>query len=156
MSGGPVFVRSRAVRESEIDEIGHVNNVAWLERVIALASAHSVAAGLRFEDYVRIGGFLVVRRHVIDYLQSARLGDVLIEETWLSRMHAARTVRHARFWREGDGALVLAATTDWAWVERETLRARRIPQEVLARFTVLEEEPAPPVPTAPRRRPGAA
>jgi acyl-CoA thioester hydrolase len=145
MSGGPVFVRSRPVRDEEIDELGHVNNVAWLERVIELSTAHSVAAGLRFEDYVRLGGFLVVRRHVIDYLHSARRGEVLIEETWLSRMHGARVVRHARFWRENDRRLVLAATTDWAWVERETLRARRIPQEVLARFRALDEEPAPPL-----------
>jgi len=139
------YERVRPVRAEEIDELGHVNNVAWLDRVIALAQAHSVSAGLAFDDYVRIGGFLVVRRHVLDYLQSARPGDVLREETWLSRIHGARVIRHSRFWRESDGALVFEATTEWAWVEAGTLRARRLPREVLARFATLAEAPPPPV-----------
>lgn len=147
-------MRVRPVRPEEIDELGHVNNVAWLHRVIALAQAHSVSVGLAFDDYVRIGGFLVVRRHVLDYLQSARPGEVLVEQTWLSRIHGARVIRHSRFWREpaptGDAPLELAleATTDWAWVEAGSLRPRRLPPELLQRFAAVEQEPPPP------RRPG--
>jgi acyl-CoA thioester hydrolase len=151
MSGVPVFVRARAVRDEEIDELGHVNNVAWLERVIALASAHSVAVGLDLPDYLRLGGVMVVRRHVIDYLQSARSGENLIEETWISRLRGARLVRQARFWRERDAALVLAATTDWAWVESEGLRARRMPPAVIERFVALDDEPDPPLVVPPPR-----
>lgn len=146
MSELAVFRKRIIVTEREIDGIGHVNNVAWLKLAMSLAADHSSAVGLPFHAYVERGGFLIVRRHEIDYLLPALPGEELVGETWVSDMHAARSTRHVRFVRERDGAVVFAMKSLWAWVDARSGRPRRIPSDVLARFEIVKE--APPVPGA--------
>lgn len=149
MSSIPVFRERLTVSEREIDELGHVNNIAWLKLVMRLAERHSTAVGMPFSEYVRIGGYLVVRRHEIDYCRPGFPGDELIGETWVSMMHAARSTRHARFLRVSDGALLLSSTSHWAYVDAVKQRPRRIPADVVSRFTVVETPPGPDSETAP-------
>jgi len=135
----PVFRRSRIIRDTEIDELGHVNNVVWVRLVMELAGAHSRAVGLDLAAYRRLGGIYVVRRHELDYLQPAFPNDEVTEETWIAQMRGARTLRRARFTRKSDGARLLESTSHWAFVDFSTQRPRRLPSEVLERFTVFEE-----------------
>ncbi|HTF35629.1 MAG TPA: thioesterase family protein [Myxococcota bacterium] len=142
MPSDPVFRRSRVIGDAEIDDLGHVNNVVWVQLVMQLAGAHSRAVGLDFAAYRELGGIYVVRRHELDYLQPAFPHDEIIEETWIAEMRGARTLRRARFTRKSDAARLLESTSHWAFVEFTTQRPRRLPSEVLRRFTVWEE-PSP-------------
>ncbi len=139
MPGDPVFRRNRVIRAAETDELGHVNNVVWVRLVMELAGAHSRSVGLGFAAYRELGGIYVVRRHELDYLQPAFPGDEITEETWIAEMRGARTLRRARFTRRRDGTRLLESTSHWAFVDFLTKRPRRIPAEVLRRFTVWEE-----------------
>lgn len=132
------------VTEREVDGVGHVNNVVWLRLAMALAADHSTAVGLPFEAYVQRGGFLIVRRHEIDYLRPALPGDALVGETWVSEMRAARSTRHVRFVRERDATIVFAMSSLWAWVDAKTGRPRRIPADVMACFELVAKAPALP------------
>ena len=139
MSTHPVFRRSRLIGNAEIDALGHVNNVVWVQLVMELAGAHSRSVGLDLATYRALGGIFVVRHHELDYLQPAFSGDEITEETWIAEMRGARTLRRSRFTRKSDGARLLESTSHWAFVAFETLRPRRLPGEVMRRFVVWQE-----------------
>lgn len=126
------------VSERDIDAIGHVNNAVWVRFIVELAEAAAHSRGFGADATRRLGGLWIVRRHEIDYLASAPLGVRLLEETWVSRMRGARSLRHARFSAEPGGAVFVEAVTQWAFVDPETLRPRRIPRELLAGFAPSE------------------
>jgi acyl-CoA thioester hydrolase len=135
----PIFRRHRLIGDAEIDELGHVNNVVWVQLVTELAGAHSRSVGLDFATYRALGGIFVVRRHELDYLQPAFPGDEITEETWIAEMRGARTLRRARFARKSDRSRLLESTSHWAFVDFRTQRPRRLPAEILERFAVWQE-----------------
>jgi len=136
---GPRFRRSRVIAREDIDELDHVNNVVWLGFAVKLAMAHSAALGLDMATYRRLGRVWVARRHEIDYLRSALAGDEIVEETWVVEMRAARSIRRARFLAQ-DGAELVRCKMEWAFVDLATQRPRRVPREVLERFTPVPDE----------------
>lgn len=142
-----VFRQTRRVEARHTDELGHVNNLVWVRFAVELAWAHSVAAGLDYPDYVARGGIFVIRRHEIDYRGEAREGEELLGETWVEAMRGARAIRRIRFLRAADGAVLLETRSEWAFVDIATHRPRRIPAEILQRFTAAR--------AAEPRRPGS-
>jgi acyl-CoA thioester hydrolase len=143
MSDG-VFRRTRTVRAKDIDLLGHVNNAVWLNFVVRLAEAHSSSQGLDFETVRDLGGLWIVRRHEIDYRAPALCDEELVEETWISRLRGARSVRHSRFTRRHDGTELVRAITQWAFVDAKTLRPARIRPEILSAFILVEADPPAP------------
>ncbi len=141
-----VFRRRRTVVERDLDALEHVNNVVWLRFVMELAHAHSEAAGLGLARLRELGGVWVVQRHELDYHRPAELGDEILEETWVSRIGGARSVRHARLRNAQEGSLYLEAVTTWAFVDPVSGRPRRLPREVIDRFVPLAEPPVPETP----------
>jgi acyl-CoA thioester hydrolase len=137
-----VFRSRRTVVERDLDALEHVNNVVWLRFVMELAHAHSEAAGLGLARLRELGGVWVVQRHELDYHRPAELGDEILEETWVSKMGGARSVRHARLRSVQEGSLHLEAVTTWAFVDPASGRPRRLPREVIDRFIPLAEPPA--------------
>ena len=133
MSEPSRFERRRTIAQPHIDLLGHVNNGVWVQFVVDLADAHCRDVGMSFERTRELGGQWIVRRHEIDYLRPALLGDELLEETWVESFRGARSVRRARFTRLSDGARLLVARTEWAFVDL-ALRPRRIPHEVQRAF----------------------
>ncbi len=140
MRAVPVFKRTRTVCDADIDAFGHVNNLVWIRFIVELADAHSRAAGLDPPAYKKIGGFWIVRRHEIDYHAPALPDERIVEETWISRLRGARSVRRCRFAREIDGKRLVSSTTHWAYVDAQTQRPRRIDAGVLQRFQVLADD----------------
>jgi len=135
----PIFHRERVLEAKHIDQLGHVNNLAWIRLALELAEAHAAALGFGYQA-LRARGFVwVVRHQDLHYERSAFLGERLRETTWLSEMRGARCVRHARFRSEG-GPLCFAANTEWAFVDVAKLRARRIPEDLRAAFELVSRE----------------
>ncbi|MCP5069203.1 MAG: acyl-CoA thioesterase [bacterium] len=135
------FQRRRVITPADIDELDHVNNVVWLGFAVELAMAHSASLGLDMPAYRRIGCVWVARRHEIEYLRSAVLGDEIVEQTWVVQMRAARSIRRARF-LAADGRELVHCRMEWAFVDLGSLRPRRVPPEVLERFTPIPDENA--------------
>jgi acyl-CoA thioester hydrolase len=124
--------------------VDHVNNVAWVRFIAELADAHSCALGLDRAAYLSLGGMWFVRRHEVEYLRAASLGDSIVEETWLSELRGAHCLRNSRFRSRGSGELLVASVTRWVWVTTSNHRPARIPPEVLSRFTVVTADGTPP------------
>lgn len=119
-----------------IDEMGHANNVETLRWVEAVGRAHLEAVGFPLDRLFETGGAFVARRHEIDYVRPTFLHDRLTVRTRVSAMGGARSVREVSIVRGEDE--VARSRTEWAYVDLETGRPRRIPGAILEAF----EKPA--------------
>jgi len=122
------------VAETDIDGLGHANNIEFVRWIQDVAVAHSSAVGLDFAAYVAMASFFVVRRHEVDYLRPALRGDPLVVRTWIDSAAAAQCERVTEIVRETDGAMLARATTTWGFVEATSGRPTRIPDAVRAAF----------------------
>jgi acyl-CoA thioester hydrolase len=127
----PVFEMAFEATDAEIDELGHVNNAAWVRWIQDVATAHwtAIAAPEHVEAYV-----WVVVRHEIDYLRGLGPGGRVTARTWVSDAPTgARFDRFVEFVGEGGKAHVRSKTT-WAMLDKASGRPLRIPPEVAAPF----------------------
>jgi acyl-CoA thioester hydrolase len=74
------------VRSAEIDELGHVNNLRYIEWMLAAAATTRARSAGRAARYEALGGAWVVRSHAIEYLRPAFAGDEVVVRTWVSEM----------------------------------------------------------------------
>ncbi len=118
-----------------IDLMRHVNNVhylLWLENV---AWDHSVALGMAPDDYTRLGQGMVVRRHELDYVAPALLGDRVLLATWIVGLDRLSLHRRYQFVRASDGTTLFRGATHFVCVEIESGRVRRMPAEFTQVYT---------------------
>lgn len=115
------------VPKSAIDAMGHVNNVVYLQWAQDVAEQHWISKTTP-EHNTRYAW--VVVNHFIDYKHSAFEGEVLVLETWIERYTSATSERHTHIRRKKDGQLLVAAKTTWCFLDRQTEKPTRIPEEV--------------------------
>jgi acyl-CoA thioester hydrolase len=121
----------REVQSSDIDALGHVNNVVYLAWVQEVAIAHwnSLTTPALREKWV-----WVALRHEIDYKAEALLGDTVIVRTWTGVGRGVRYARHTRVLRERDGVLLAEALTQYCPMDAATRKPARLPAEIAAYF----------------------
>ena len=123
------FSHSFSVDSGEIDELGHVNNVAYLKWVQDIAVAHWNDAATR-EQLERF--IWVVVRHEIDYKKPAFAGEDITAETWVGEWTAVTCERFTEI-KRGDDLLVKGRTV-WCMIDKQTARPVRIGLELRERF----------------------
>lgn len=121
------------VDATDIDDLGHASNIAYVRWVQEAAVAHSTAMGLGPAEYVRRGQVFVVRRHTVEYLRPVFAGDVLDVETRVVSLRSATSERETVILRPS-GETAATARTLWAYVDAGTGRPTRIPADVAAKF----------------------
>lgn len=139
-----IYRHFHTVRPEEIDEQGHASNVAFVQWMQDAAIAHSAAQGWPGERYRRERCAWVVRTHAIEYRAQAFAGDAIVVHTWVANFRKVTSLRKYRIEREGDGALLALAETDWAFLGTERGLPRRIPEELIAAFELVPHEAEPP------------
>ena len=125
------FEKAMTASPEDIDELGHVNNAAWVRWIQEMATSHwnAVAPRAHRDAYV-----WVVTRHEIDYLSAVGPGETVTGRTWVGEApKGARFDRHVEF-VGADGKVRVRAKTTWAIIDRETGRPVRVPEEVAAPF----------------------
>jgi acyl-CoA thioester hydrolase len=137
-----IFVYKHAVRDEEMDPLGHANNVAYVEWMQQAAVAHSDAQGWPGRRYRDLGLGWVVRSHKIEYLKPALAGDRILVRTWVATLKKVTSLRRFRIIRETDGELLAKAETLWAFVDYSTGQPRRICNEVAEAFQVVPDDGA--------------
>ncbi|MFC4454990.1 thioesterase family protein [Deinococcus sonorensis] len=125
---------SLTVREAELDELGHVNNVVYLRWIEDVARAHAEAVGAGFEEMVRLGTVAVVRKHTIHYHRPARLDEDINIHTCISGATGLRAIRTNRITHADTGDLVVDGQTEWVWVDPDSGRPKRPTAELLSKF----------------------
>ena len=122
------FEHRLAVMESDIDELGHVNNVVYIRWVQEVAAAHWSTVAT---EQLRNRYLWVVLRHEIDYKNPVFLEDQVAGSTWVGTHHGARFERFVRL-ATPDGSRIFAeAKTIWCLLDGITMKPLRIPDEVL-------------------------
>ncbi len=132
-SAAEPFELTIAIEPSDIDQLGHVNNVTYLRWVQDVAVAHWQAvapaadqASLRW----------VVVRHEIDYKQAAYLNDAIVAKTWVGNASRIRFERHTELLRANDRTVLARARTVWCPLDSRTGKPVSVSSQVRAAFSV--------------------
>ena len=126
----PIVYRARwRVRSYEIDQNGHLNNAVYLNYAEALTVEHAEAAGYGRAWSEARGGAWLIRRHQIEYLRPARLGDELDLTVRVELIRVVRAQRRTTMARVSDGAPVAEVVSEWVWVRLSDGRPARAPAE---------------------------
>ena len=126
------FQHTFIVEASDIDQLGHANNVAyvrWVQDVAAAHWHHLYPTGPELPPQV-----WVVQEHHVRYLRSAYAGEELRASTWVADVKGASSKRLTRIERVADGQLLCAAETQWVLLDAGSGRPVRVPGEVAERL----------------------
>jgi len=123
------FSHSFRVSREDIDEQGHVNNVAYLKWIQDVAVAHWRHSAS--EEQKAKYGWLTVR-HEIDYKKEAFEGEEVTATTWVGEWSKVTCERFTEISRDED--LLVKSRTVWCMIDRETARPARITTELIDRF----------------------
>lgn len=117
------------VLPEHLDQLHHVNNVVYVQWLQEAASRHwSGNVTPDIDEKV----LWVVKRHEIDYLAPAVLGDELIMKTWTGSYTAVSWDRYYEITRVSDQRKIITAKSIWVLLDSKTLKPRRIDAEILA------------------------
>ena len=125
------FERTFSVRADDIDSLGHVNNVVYVQWVQDVAAAHWKEAATPEQLEATVW---VAVRHEIDYKAPAFAGDEVLARTWVAEWTGATSDRHTEIVRPADGKVLARARTVWCAVDPETQRPRRVDASLRERF----------------------
>jgi acyl-CoA thioester hydrolase len=125
-----------SVAESDIDQLSHANNVAYVRWVQDVAAAHwhhlyPLTEALPPQVWV-------VQEHRVRYLRSAYAAEELRASTWVADVKGASSKRLTRIERVADGQLLCAAETQWVLLDAGSGRPVRVPGEVAERLLPAE------------------
>jgi acyl-CoA thioester hydrolase len=142
------------VRFCECDAYGHLNNVNYLRWMQEAAFGASGAVGYDFASYDTLGHLWLVRETTIEYLATLAYGDEVEIKTWVSDFRRSHSLRQYEFTNTRTGQVAARASTDWVYVNTQTLRPVAIPLEMQQAFcpdlpdadTPRERFPTPPPP----------
>jgi len=120
------------VQPSDIDQLGHVNNVVYLRWVQDAAVAHWRAAATPQQQAEVLW---VVVRHEIDYKHPARLAEPLVARTWVGAATGRTFERHTEILRASDRRLLARARTVWVPISPGTLKPMHVGDDVREAFS---------------------
>jgi acyl-CoA thioester hydrolase len=129
-----VFKTRRTVQFREIDGLQHVNNAVYLDYAEDCGMQIINAFGWTLAQMQERGFGIVVKRHQIEYKQSAVMDDELEISTWVSGLRRASGTRHYTIHRLRDGALLVQVNSECVWIDLKTGRPIGIPADFIAAF----------------------
>ena len=127
-----VFEYPITIAESDIDQLGHVNNIIYLKWVQEAAIAHWNAVAT---DDMKEKSLWVVSRHEIDYLKSALINSRLVAKTWVNEEYnGAKSERFVTICDRESEQVYARVKTTWYLLDSHSKRPKRIEPEMLAIF----------------------
>jgi acyl-CoA thioester hydrolase len=123
------FSHSFTVGPADIDEQGHVNNVAFVRWIQDIAVAHwrYAATAEMIENFS-----WVVVRHEIDYKRPSFVGDAITASTWVGEWTHVTCERFTEIHR--DDEVLVRGRTVWCMIDRCTSKPVKIARDLIGRF----------------------
>ena len=138
----PIYKFDVHVTTDVVDGNGHVNNVVYIQWLQDAAVRHAEATGCVQATTVLEASW-VVRTHHIEYLAPAFAGDTLTMLTWVANFHKVRSLRKYKIIRAKDQTIVAKAETDWVFVNANTGRPLKIPDDIKNTLPLVSKEMEP-------------
>ena len=123
------FSHSFLVSADDIDEQGHVNNVAYVRWIQDVAVAHWRNAATREQ---RAKYTWVVLRHEIDYKRQSFEAEEITATTWVGKATKITCERFTEIKREDE--LLVQAKSVWCMLDRKIMKPVRITTELKELF----------------------
>lgn len=122
------------IKESDIDELNHVNNIVYLQWVQDAAVAHW---NILASEEEKTALSWVIARHEIDYKRPVFLGDKVVAATWLGGMNHRYFERLTEIKRVSDNKVCAAILTLWCPVDVKSMKPIKVTEELKARFSAV-------------------
>ncbi len=116
---------------SAIDNLGHVNNVIYLQWCLDAAEAHWIS---RTTEKQRQEYVWVVLNHFISYKNPSFENEALEIHTWIDNYSGVKSERHYRIIRPADGKTIVEAKTLWCFLDAQSWRPSKIPSAISKLF----------------------
>jgi acyl-CoA thioester hydrolase len=129
-----LFTKNFTIPPDAIDELGHVSNLKYIAWMQDIAIQHSAAKGWPVERYLQNGAVWVVRSHFVTYLKPAFEGETITLHTWVAEMKQRSSLRKYLVMRTLDQNVLVEAETNWVYVDRQTGRPLRVPEDLRVAF----------------------
>lgn len=130
-----IYEKEYVVQPADIDMLGHVNNVVYLQWVQDIATeAWNATATTEQKEKL----FWVVAKHEIEYKRPAFEAEELIIRTWVGRAGETLFTRFTDVVRKKDGKLVVKAMTYWAPIDPRTMRPVKPGDDIYHLFAVSD------------------
>src|SRR5690606_36943236 len=100
----------------------------------------SRAQGWPNSRYREMGLGWVVRSHHIEYLREAFVDEEIVVRTWVADMKKISSLRRYEIVRPSDNAVLIKASTNFVFMNREVGKIARVPEEVVNSFEILADE----------------
>jgi acyl-CoA thioester hydrolase len=127
------FILEINVLETEIDRLGHANNVCYLRWMEEVSWAHVESIGMTWALHEQTGRAMAITRTEIDYLLPALKNDVLLLGTWLTAFDGRfRSSRAFQLIRPSDQRTLIRAVSHHACVNMQSQKPSRTPPEFAA------------------------
>lgn len=126
-----IFEYHIVVMPTDIDTLGHVNNIVYLRWVQEAAIAHWNQLS---NDEINKKYVWVVMRHEIDYLHPALLHQELLVKTWVGKNEGAKSERHTEIYNSATGKKLAQGLTTWCLLDALSKRPKRIEEDILVLF----------------------
>ncbi len=121
------FSMSLEVQPEQIDGLGHVNNIHYLQWVQDVAQAHWEVLTKKIEKPL---GIWVVRSHMITYKQPALMGDLLTLKTYIKQSRGVLSERIVEILNTEQTVLAVCIT-QWCYLNKESKKPEAIPPEII-------------------------
>jgi acyl-CoA thioester hydrolase len=129
-----LFTKTFSIPGDAIDELGHVSNLKYIAWMQEIAIQHSAAQGWPVERYLQNGAVWVVRSHFVTYVRPAFAGETITIQTWVAEIKPRSSLRSYLVSRTNDKCVLVEAETNWVYIDRQSGRPLRIPDDLRAAF----------------------
>lgn len=123
------FTIEITVCRSDIDSLGHANNVAYVKWLEEVSWAHSASLGIDLVKYNQLQRAMVIRRHVLEYLAPSFLGNKILIGTWIVMCDEKYSLtRRFQICKTDTGQTIFRGATTFVCVDLKSGRPRRMPE----------------------------
>ena len=118
-----IYEETIVVKEEDLDELDHVNNVRYVQWMEDIAKSHWEKTAPRD---VQNKYLWMVLRHEIDYKGQAFSGDELLVQTFVGEHTNVTSQRHVVIRKKDSNKILLKALSSWCLLDAKTREPARI------------------------------
>ena len=118
------YEKTIKVSKKDLDDLDHVNNVRYVQWIQDISKEHWQTVAPK---EMQAG---ILKKHTIDYLSSAVLGDEILARTYIADSKGAISVRCVEMYHKTTHVLLVRSLTEWCLLNALTLRPIRISEAI--------------------------